>query len=181
MRTIEVTVYSAVQLTEKVERVVSAIENLFPGLIMDIRTDRIDAYDGPQSLRKLHQLLRRQMILDATRSVLQRGLSGNTIQFQLSKQAAFMGIVSFPVQEEPLGSLNIQILITEGERVIDWLAPVTENGVPVEEIDLFEGVSDSPSDSSSDRVSDSPSDSPSDSALDSPSNGISNGTVEEDV
>lgn len=165
MRTIEVTVYSAVQLTEKVERVVSAIENLFPGLIMDIRTDRIDAYDGPQSLRKLHQLLRSQKILDAARSVLQRGLSSNTIQFQLSKQAAFMGIVSFPVQEEPLGSLNIQILTTEGERVIDWLAPVTENGEPVEEIDLFEGMPDS----GSDRVSNSM------------SNSTSNNAVEEDV
>jgi len=153
MRTIEVTVYSAVRPTERVEKVVSAIENLFPGLIMDIRTDRIDAYDGPQSLRKLHQLLRSQKILDAARSVLQRGLSGNTIQFQLSKQAAYMGIVSFPVQEEPLGSLNIQIQFTEGERAIDWLAPVTENGEPIEEIDLFEGMSDSGSDSMSNSTS----------------------------
>ena len=169
MRTIEVTVYSAVQLTEKVERVVLAIENLFPGLIMDIRTDRIDAYDGPQSLRKLHQLLRSQKILDAARSVLQRGLSGNTIQFNLSKQAAYMGIVSFPVQEEPLGSLNIQIQFPEGERVIDWLAPVTDNGEPVEEIDLFEGMPDSGSDSGSDRVSDGM------------SNSTSNDAVEEDV
>jgi predicted RNA binding protein with dsRBD fold (UPF0201 family) len=45
-----------------------------------------------------------------------------------------MGIVSFPPVEEPLGSLHVQI--TGGERVIDWLAPATENGVPVKEIDL---------------------------------------------
>jgi len=32
MRTIEVTVYSAVQLTERVDRVVLAIENIFPVL-----------------------------------------------------------------------------------------------------------------------------------------------------
>jgi len=139
MRTIEVTVYSAVRPTEKVDRVVLAIENIFPGLIMDIRTDRIDAYDGPQSLLRLHHLLRSQKILDAARSVLQRGVSGNAIQFQISKQAAYMGVVSFPPQEEPLGSLHVRILATDGERVIDWLAPVTENGIAVEEIDLLEG------------------------------------------
>ena len=166
MRTIEVTVYSAVQLTERVDRVVLAIENIFPGLIMDIRTDRIDAYDGPQSLRRLHRLLRSQEILDAARSVLERGRSCNIIHFQLSKQAAYMGMVSFPPQEESLGSLHIQIQATDPERVIDWLAPVTENGVAVKEIDLFEGTSDSASNSS---------------AIDSPLDGASNGAMEEDV
>jgi hypothetical protein len=47
-----------------------------------------------------------------------------------------MGFVSFPPEEEPLGSLHVQI--TGGERVINWLAPETENGVPVREIDLIE-------------------------------------------
>lgn len=140
MKTIEVTVYSIVQPTEKVDRVVLAIENIFPGLIMDIRTDRIDAYDGPQSLRKLHSLLRSQRILGAARSILQRGQIDNIIQFRISKQAAYMGMVSFPVQEEPLGSLHIRIQITEEERILDWLAPVTEDGMAVEEIDLFDGT-----------------------------------------
>jgi predicted RNA binding protein with dsRBD fold (UPF0201 family) len=119
-----------------VERVVSAIEKIFPGLIMDIREDRIDAYDGPESLRNFHKLLREQRILDTARSVLLDGRVGNTIQFRLSKQAAFMGKVSFPPDEESLGSLHIQI--TGGERLVDWLAPMTENGIPVEEIDLDE-------------------------------------------
>jgi predicted RNA binding protein with dsRBD fold (UPF0201 family) len=56
-----------------------------------------------------------------------------------------MGMVSFPPKEEPLGSLLIQIQATDPDRVINWLAPVTENGVAVEEIDLFEGISDSAS------------------------------------
>lgn len=118
------------------ERVVQAIENLFPGLIMDIREDRIEAYDGPASLTVLHRLFREQRILDTARSVLLEGRIGDAIQFGLSKQAAFMGKVSFPVDEEPLGSIHVQI---KGcERLIDWLAPVTENGVPVEEIELEE-------------------------------------------
>lgn len=136
MRTIEVTICSSVRPTERVEKVVSAIENIFPGLIMDIRADRIDAYDGLDSLKTLHELLRRQEILDTARKVMLRTLVGNTTTFLLSKQAALMGIVSFPPEEEALGSLHVQI--TGGENVINWLAPETENGVPVREIDLSE-------------------------------------------
>jgi hypothetical protein len=47
-----------------------------------------------------------------------------------------MGVVSFPPQEEPLGS--IQVLIEGSERVIDWLAPETADGKPVQEISLDE-------------------------------------------
>ncbi len=136
MRTIEISLYTSVRATERVERVVSAIENLFPGLIMDIRDDRIEAYDGPDSLRTFHRLLRAQKILDTARSVLLAGRVGNSYQFRLNKQAAFMGMVSFPPDEEPLGSLHVQI--TGGERLVDWLAPRTENGVPIEEIEIDE-------------------------------------------
>ena len=136
MRTIEVTICSFVRPTERVEKVVSAIENIFPGLIMDIRADRIEAYNGPDSLKTLHELLRRQEILDTARKVMLRTLVGNTTAFQLSKQAALMGLVSFPPEEEALGSLHVQI--TGGEGVINWLAPETVNGVPVREIDLSE-------------------------------------------
>ena len=136
MATIEIFVSSSVRPTERVDRVVSAIENIFPGLVMDIRSDRIEAYDGPESLRVMHDLLRRQKILDAARSEMLRGLVDDATSFRQNKQAALMGIVSFPAEEEALGSLHIRI--TGGERVIDWLAPKTENGAPILETDLAE-------------------------------------------
>lgn len=105
---------------------------------MDIRTDRIEAYDGPDSLKLLYEILRRQKILDSARSEMLRGLDGDIISFRLNKQAALMGFVSFPAKEEPLGSIHVKI--TGGERVVDWLAPKTENGIPVIEIDLAELV-----------------------------------------
>jgi len=137
---IEVAVYSSVRPTERVEKVASAIENIFPGMVMDIRADRIEAYDGLESLRNLHKLLREQTILDTARGIMLRGRVGETISFQLNKQAAFMGIVSFPPEEEPLGSMHVQIM--GGERVIDWLAPETENGMPINEIELEEAGQD---------------------------------------
>ena len=133
---IEVAVYSSVRSTERVEKVASAIEKIFPGMIMDIRADRIEAYDGLESLRNLHRLLREQSILDTARGVMLRGRVGEAVSFQLNKQAAFMGIVSFPPEEEPLGSLHVQIM--GGEMVINWLAPETENGLPINEIELKE-------------------------------------------
>jgi predicted RNA binding protein with dsRBD fold (UPF0201 family) len=79
-------------------------------------------------------MLRDQEILDTARSVILQGQAGKTIQFRLNKQAAFMGKVNFPPEEEPLGSIHVQI--TGGDLMVDWLAPRTENGIPVEEIDL---------------------------------------------
>ena len=136
MTTIEVSVYVIIRPTERVEKVTSAVEKIFPGLMMDIRGDRIEAYGGPSVLWTLHKLLREQEILDTARSVMLRGREGNTIQFRLNKQAAYMGCVNFPPEEEPLGSIHVQI--TGDDQVINWLSPRTENGVPVEEIDLPE-------------------------------------------
>jgi predicted RNA binding protein with dsRBD fold (UPF0201 family) len=134
MTTIEVTVYSLARPTERLERVVSAIENIFPGLTMDIRVDRIEGYGGPQSLMTFHKLLREERILDTARSVMERGRIGNAYQFRLNKQAAFMGRLSFPPEEEALGSVHVSI--SGPEALLDWLAPRTENGAPVSEIDL---------------------------------------------
>jgi predicted RNA binding protein with dsRBD fold (UPF0201 family) len=136
MTTIEVSVYVLIRPTERVEKVASAVEKIFPGLMMDIRGDRIEAYGGPSTLRTLHKLLRVQEILDTARSVMLQGRDGNTIQFRLNKQAAFMGKVNFPPEEEPLGSIHVQI--TGDDLVIDWLSPMTENGIPVKEIELPE-------------------------------------------
>ena len=136
MTKIEVSVYVLIRPTERVEKVTSAVENIFPGLMMDIRGDRIEAYGGPSTLCTLHKLLREQEILDTARSVMLRGREGNTIQFRLNKQAAFMGMVNFPPDEEPLGSIHVQVI--GDDVVIDWLSPRTENGIPVEEIDLPE-------------------------------------------
>ncbi len=134
--TIEVSIYSLIRNTERVDLVVSAIENIFPGLTMDIREDRIEAYNGIDSLKTFHTLLREQKILDTARSVMLDGLLGDIVQFRLNKQAALMGKVNFPPEEEPLGSIHVQII--GGERIIDWLSPRTENGIPIKELDIGE-------------------------------------------
>jgi predicted RNA binding protein with dsRBD fold (UPF0201 family) len=140
MRTIDVSVYSLVNPTERVERVADAIENIFPGLIMEIQDTRIEALGGPEAIENFRKLLREQRILDAARSVIFEGKMGNKIQFSLNKQAAFMGKLSFPPEEEPLGSIHVQI--SGSEEIIDWLAPRTKDGRPIGEIGLAEVLRD---------------------------------------
>jgi len=103
---------------------------------MEISKGRIEAHGGPECLQNFHKLLREQRILDTARSVMLDGSLGKVIRFSLNKQAAFMGKVSFPAEEEPLGSIHIQI--AGSEKVIEWLAPKTVDAIPVREIGLEE-------------------------------------------
>jgi predicted RNA binding protein with dsRBD fold (UPF0201 family) len=136
VKTINVAVYSLVNPTERVERVASAIERIFPGLIINIEDNRIEAHGGPEAIENFRKLLREQRILDTARSIMFEGKIGNKIQFSLNKQAAFMGKLSFPPEEEPLGSIHVQI--SGSDEMIDWLAPRTKDGRPIREIDLAE-------------------------------------------
>lgn len=133
---IEVTVRVLVKPTERVERVVMAIERIFPGLTLDIRDDMVQGYGGISSLGVFRRILRDERILDTARSVMLAGRIGDSYQFRISKQGAFMGRVGFPPDEEPLGSIHVEI--SGGEKLIDWLAPRTVDGKPVMEIELDE-------------------------------------------
>jgi predicted RNA binding protein with dsRBD fold (UPF0201 family) len=134
----EITISALIRPTEDGQKVARAVENIFPGLSLEIRPDRLEATGNVESLDKFHLLLRQQRILDTARAAMLRNRLGKSIQFRLGKQAALAGRVNFPPDEEPLGSIHVQI--AGGERLIDWLAPATENGVPVKEIDLEEAL-----------------------------------------
>lgn len=127
--------------TEIEEKVKTAITNLFP-VELAIRESGIPQIYGEgklESLRLLHQRLREERILDTARNILLAGISGNTTQLRLNKQVAFMGKVNFPAGEESLGSICVELSTGNSEdllKLIDWLAPRTIDGKPVEEIDL---------------------------------------------
>ena len=128
--------------TEDMERVQSAIENIFPGLEYELLvregfTPRLVGTGGRDSLELLHELLRSRKILDTGRRNMH--INGDTVTFTLNKQAATVGKVSFPAGDEPLGSIWVEIVAQDADeagRVVDWLAPPTENGHPQFEIEL---------------------------------------------
>jgi predicted RNA binding protein with dsRBD fold (UPF0201 family) len=138
---VKVAVSALVYPTEIEENVKKAITNLFP---VELHTEefgipRLCGEGDIESLRLLHLRLREERILDTARHVLMSGISGNTTQFRLNKQVAFVGKVNFPAGEESLGSVYVEISADNREdllKIIDWLAPQTIDGKPIEEIEL---------------------------------------------
>lgn len=139
---IAVEVSAHVNPTEDRDRVQSAIESIFPGLEYELQereglTSRLVGSGGRDSLELLHELLRTRKILDTGRRNMH--IDGGTVTFTLNKQAATVGKVSFPAGDEPLGSIWVEIVAQDADeagRVVDWLAPPTENGHPQFEIEL---------------------------------------------
>ncbi len=138
---ITVRISALIYPTEIEERVRTAITNLFPIELhlQDFGIPRLYGEGNLESLRKLHLLLREEHILDTARSVLLAGIRGNTTQFSLNKQVAFIGRVNFPAGEESLGSIYVDISAESKDdllKIIDWLAPQTIEGKPIAEIEL---------------------------------------------
>jgi len=133
---IELTFSAPVRPTESSEKVASALNNLFPKIELVGSEARIEGRGGAEGLSTFRRLLREQRILDTARSMMLQGEVGDAIQFRLNKQAATVSRINFPPEEEPLGSIHVQI--RGPPSLINWLAPRTLDGRPIEEIELEE-------------------------------------------
>lgn len=133
---VKLEVTAEVRKTEDAEKVKRAILNIFPGLELELKEDALRGVGSDvRLLSRFRELLRRQAILDAARSAMRAGASGDSVSFQLNKQAAFVGKVSFTNGESPMGPITVRIQAEDLERMIDYLAPRTKDGVPLYEID----------------------------------------------
>jgi predicted RNA binding protein with dsRBD fold (UPF0201 family) len=138
---VKVTVLALVNPTEIRERVETAITNIFPMqlALQDFGIPSLHGSGDIENLRKFHRLLREERILDTARHIMLSRSEGEILHFRLSKQIAFIGKANFPPVEESLGSIHVEISANNQDdlrRVIDWLAPETFEGSPVEEIEL---------------------------------------------
>ena len=152
---IHVTVSAVVYPTEDPEKVIRAISTIFTDIVLEKKTiETIEFELGDYQsllvsgegqldlLLTLHGLIRREKIIDSIRNkVFSKNLSsdGLSIRFLLNKQAAFVGIPSISAQKESLGSIEIVIMaesLEEMGRLLEWLLPVTEGGIPVVEVEI---------------------------------------------
>lgn len=132
MEEVEVLVEAEINPTEDEAKVKRAVENMFSNLEFEVKPQRRGSTlsaraRGVDGLTKLYNLLRRERIRDAARSVLYKGASDGSIIFYLNKQVAYAGHISFsqPVGESPLGPLKVEIRCDNPQEIIDWLAPRT--------------------------------------------------------
>jgi len=130
----EISVHIEVEInpTEDPEKVKRAVENIFGKVEFVIKPQQrgsllLAETKGLDGLSKLQNLLRRERIRAAARTVLFEGLHEKSIIFYMNKQVAFVGHVSFsePVAESPLGPIKIEINCTNPRELIDWLTKIT--------------------------------------------------------
>jgi predicted RNA binding protein with dsRBD fold (UPF0201 family) len=129
---VEVRIEAEVNPTEDENKIRVAIQRVFGDI--DLQSVEEGEYrrlvgkaKGVESLARFYELLRRERILDAARTVLLRGIQGNKILFYLNKQVAYVGHVSFsqPYGESPLGPIRVEIQCDDPQSLINWLAPKT--------------------------------------------------------
>jgi predicted RNA binding protein with dsRBD fold (UPF0201 family) len=144
---IEVEVSAVVNPTEEIEKVAIAIVNIFPKFELDLDEStpkpRLAGSGEISSLEVMHELFRKEQVLDTALKQLEKGRSVDRMftHFTINKQVAFVNHLNFPAEEEPLGSIHVIIKAgseDELDRLVDWLAPPTEEGKPLFEIDITE-------------------------------------------
>ena len=127
MEDVTVIVESDILPTEDESKVERAVRNIFP--LIEIRLEenngkRIKVYaKGLKILSELHNLLKKNRIRAAARSIMMRSISASSITVALNKQAAYAGHVSFTTDpnESPLGPIILTIQSPKPQEVIDWL------------------------------------------------------------
>jgi len=141
---IDVRVEAPVQETEISDRVAEATRTLFPDIELRREPDRF--VGESHSLDAFSDVLHEQEILDTARRQFfdgvdeRRGSDGEPpaaegFEFALKKQPAFKGVVNFAVgSEDELGDIHVRVDVREPdvESFIDYIAPPTEEGRPVE-------------------------------------------------
>ncbi len=110
------------QATESASKVRLAVLTLFPDLVFETEDDRL--VGTTSSLERLRDLIRSQRIRDAARSQFLAGRTGGRTRVVLSKQAAFMGIVSFAAGSA-LGDILVEIESDDLQAAIDFVAEST--------------------------------------------------------
>ncbi len=130
MAEITVHVETEINPTESIEKVKTAVLNIFDNLSIRIEPQRIGntliaEAKTQASLMNFQAALRRDRVRAAARKLLHARVRGNTISFCLNKQVAFAGHISFSQEtgECPLGPIKAVIETENPREIIDWLAP----------------------------------------------------------
>jgi hypothetical protein len=108
--------------TEDRDAIVGALAKIFP----DVSVSGDETIEGrAASAEAFGEILKRQRIRDAARAVMRRGVSGNSTTFNLNKQVATVGKVSFSQESHPLGDIEVTMIDDDISALIDKIAPRT--------------------------------------------------------
>lgn len=118
--------------TESEQKVKEAVENIFGSMNMETKPVHkgsllVAEAKGSEALVKFHDLLKREHIRTAARTVLLGGVERTSINFCLNKQVAFAKHISFSKEtgESPLGPIKVKITCKDPREVVYWLTAMT--------------------------------------------------------
>ena len=115
--------------SEDPEKVKTAIMKIFPNAVLE---ESEDGFTGKAvGLERFSKQIRKQKILDTTRSVMIHGKRGDRTRFFLNKQVAYVGKISFCEERTILGTIKVVVIDEDIEDLIDRVAPVTVDGEEV--------------------------------------------------
>ena len=124
---IDLKVEATVNPSERTEKVIDAIANLFARCSPDLsyRSRIVGRAVGSDSLATLYEQVRSRSAMGVLRRMLLDNRAGDSTWFLLNKQAATSGIAAVveDQQESPLGPIRVTISCQELDALIDWLAP----------------------------------------------------------
>ena len=124
---IDLKVEASVNPSERTEKVIEAIANLFARCSPDLsyRSRIVGRAVGSDSLATLYEQVRSRSAMGVLRRMLLDNRAGDSTWFLLNKQAATSGIAAVieDQQESPLGPIRVTISCQELDALIDWLAP----------------------------------------------------------
>ena len=127
MPSIEIT--CPVYPSEDPEKVKTAILKVFPNATLEESDMGIKG--TTDNLDRFSKQIRKQKILDTTRSVMLHGKRGDRTRIFLNKQVAFVGKVSFCEEKTILGTMKVVIIDEDIDGLIDKVAPITVDGEEV--------------------------------------------------
>ncbi|MHA1340309.1 MAG: RNA-binding domain-containing protein [Promethearchaeota archaeon] len=90
--------------------------------------------EGKNGIEKLYEGFRKQKTVQSARSQLFNRINGNSVEFMIHKQAAFMKKFHFchSEDESPMGPVWIRIESNNIEKLLNYLVPETKQGKVLE-------------------------------------------------
>ncbi len=120
----EICAKTKVNPTEDMDKVIKTLSNIFDYNDIEIGEDYVTIFGDKDSITNFKVELKERKIRGAARKMMMKGIHHDKISFNLSKQAALVGIPNFVDQNlSPLGEIEVEIKFNDPIKFIDWIAP----------------------------------------------------------
>jgi uncharacterized protein len=120
---LEITVQAYINPSEEIEKVSSAIKNVFPESALVLKDNKLyTSTEKMEVFKKLKGQIRSKSTLSVLKKILFSNQNMDTTWFLLNKQAAFSKVVALIEDEDesPLGPIKITIRNQDIEEIINW-------------------------------------------------------------